>query len=94
MLTLDEARAAFDRYAAREPLLVEGTLYVKEWYEDDSDFLPVWGAREFYVDNDHSYARWDLRVVFIDKRTGEVRVELMPDHLAKTGAMTRVSAEA
>ncbi|MFE6766443.1 hypothetical protein [Streptomyces sp. NPDC057689] len=91
MLSVNEAQQAFQQFAARRPLLLDGTLYVDEWYEDASDYLPVWGAREFYVDGDHSYARWDQRVVFIDKASGAVRVEYLPDHVVKVGAMTPVA---
>lgn len=49
------------------------TLYVDGWYEDDADFMPVWGARELYLDGDRTHGRMDDLVVLVDMRTGAAR---------------------
>ncbi|MGI9821831.1 hypothetical protein [Agromyces sp. Marseille-Q5079] len=90
MLTLHDARAAFARYLAVHPLPVVGTFHIDGWYEDDDDFLPVWGSREFSVDHRREFGRMDSLVVFIDKRTGEVRRDLRFGHVEKLRAMTPV----
>ena len=90
MLTLDDASAAFTQYLAVHPLPVVGTFHVDGWYEDDDDFFPVWGAREFYVDHKREFGRMDSLVVFIDKRTGEVRRDHRFGHVEKLRAMTPV----
>ncbi|WP_157428808.1 hypothetical protein [Agromyces salentinus] len=91
MLTIDEARAAFDGYVREHPLPMRGTLHLDGWYEDDDDYLPVWGAREFYVDGDPTYGRMDNFVLFIDKRSGTVREERQLESLRKIHDMTPVT---
>jgi hypothetical protein len=50
----------------------------------------VWGAREFLVDGREAFARWDNRVIFIDKQTGEVHEGMRNLHVKKVNAMKQV----
>ncbi|UOE42646.1 hypothetical protein [Agromyces larvae] len=92
MMTVDEARSAFEQYVREHPLPLQGTLHVDGWFEDADDFLPVWGAREFYVDGDPTYTRMDNLVVLIDKRSGAVRREDRFASFDKVKKMTRVAS--
>ena len=95
MVTIHEARRLLERYFVEHPPAISGELYIApEWYEDASDFLPVWGAREFLVDGREAFARWDNRVIFIDKQTGAVHEGWRNLHAKKVNAMTQVAAPA
>ena len=95
MVTIQEARSLLEQFFASHPPAVSGELYIApEWYEDASDYLPVWGAREFLVDGQEAFARWDNRVIFIDKQTGEVHEGLRNLLVTKVNAMTQVAAPA
>ncbi|MFB9308830.1 putative FMN-binding regulatory protein PaiB [Agromyces hippuratus] len=93
MVTIQEARSLLEQYFVSHPPAISGELYIApEWYEDASDFLPVWGAREFLVDGREAFARWDNRVIFIDKQTGDVHEGMRNLHVKKVNAMTQVAA--
>ena len=95
MLTIHEARRLLERHFAEHPPAISGELYIApEWYEDASDYLPVWGAREFLVEGRQAFARWDNRVLFITKETGEVHEGLRNLHAKKVRAMTPIAAPA
>lgn len=69
-----------------------GTLYVSpEGYADDRDFLVVWGAHEYLVDNDPRYLLLNNLVTFVDRETGEIRDVPHSLHLDKIDAMEPVS---
>jgi hypothetical protein len=86
-----EARRLLIAHFSAHPPAVSGELYIApEWREDVDDYLPVWGSREFLVDGDASYGRWDNTVIFIDKRTREVRRDLYTSNLDKISAMSSV----
>lgn len=93
MITIQEARRALEQYFAEHPPIVSGDLYIgDEWYEDDQDYLPVWGSRQFFVDGLAAYARWDNLALFIDKRTGAVRQDWHTPNYAKISKMTPCTA--
>ena len=95
MVTIPEARQLLEAYFSEHPPAITGDLYIApEWYEDAQDYLPVWGSRQFYIDGDTSFARWDNLAVFVDRRTGAVRVELHTLNFAKISRMTPVTARA
>jgi len=51
MVTIQEARQILERHFAEHPPAISGDLYIAtEWYEDEQDFLPVWGSRQFLID--------------------------------------------
>lgn len=90
MLTVDEARVAFEQHVLEHPLPLRGTLHLDGWFEDADDFLPVWGAWEFYHGGDPTYGRADDVVVLVDKRSGAVRRESQLQSLRKIHGMTPV----
>lgn len=91
MVSPSEARQLLVAYFAEHPPAISGELYIDpEWHEDADDYLPTWGSREFFVDGDASYGRWDNSAIFIDKRTGEVRSDLHTPNFDKIRAMTPV----
>ncbi|QAY73148.1 hypothetical protein ET445_07090 [Agromyces protaetiae] len=93
MVTIQEARRSLERYFAEHPPAISGDLYIgDEWFEDDQDYLPVWGSRQFYVDGLEAFARWDNLAIFVDKRTGEVRKDFHTPNFAKIRRMTPVAA--
>ncbi|WP_194410984.1 hypothetical protein [Microbacterium cremeum] len=93
MVTIREARQLLERHFVEHPPAVSGELYIaSEWYEDATDYMPVWGAREFLVEGREAFARWDNRVIFVDKETGEVHAGLRNLHAKKIRAMTPVTA--
>src|SRR3546814_10672314 len=74
MLTIHEARERLEAYFAQHPPAMSGELYISDdWNEDDSDYLPAWGAREFFVEHRQSFVRMDNLALFIDKQTGDIR---------------------
>ncbi|MFH8616121.1 hypothetical protein ACH4E8_13750 [Streptomyces sp. NPDC017979] len=90
-LTPDEARNLLVTYFAEHPPPIAGELHIApEWYEDATDYLPAWGAREFFVDGQAAYGRVDNTAIFIDKRTGAVRADLFTPNFDKIRAMTPV----
>ncbi|MEV1131386.1 hypothetical protein [Agromyces sp. NPDC049794] len=91
MMTIHDARRALERHFAEHPPAIAGELYISEWYEDDSDYLPVWGAREFLVEGQEAFGRWDNLVIFIDKQTGAVREDVHTLNLEKIREMTPVA---
>ncbi|RXZ69937.1 hypothetical protein [Agromyces albus] len=91
MVTLEEARSALERHFAEHPPAIAGELYIAEWYEDDSDYLPVWGAREFLVEGREAFGRWDNMVIFIDKQSGEIREDVHTLNLEKIEEMRPVA---
>ena len=95
MMTTQQARTVLEQFFAAHPPAVAGELYIApEWYEDAADYLPVWGAREFLVEGRQAFARWDNRVLFINKETGEVHEGLRNLHAKKVRAMTPIAAPA
>ena len=92
-MTIHEARQALEQYFVEHPPAISGDLYISdEWFEDELDYLPVWGSRQFYVDGVEAFARWDNLAIFIDKRTGAVRQEFHTPNFAKISRMTPVAA--
>lgn len=84
-----------ERHFIERPPALSGDLYISpEWYEDEQDYLPVWGSRQFLVDGVEAFARWDNLVIFIDKRTGEIREEFCTPNFAKIREMKPVTAPA
>jgi hypothetical protein len=95
MVTIQEARLLLEQYFAAHPPAIVGELYIApDWREDDEDYLPSWGSREFLVEGREAFARWDNLAIFIDKRTGEVRKELFTPNFDKIANMTVVTASA
>lgn len=93
MLSFDDARRVIENHLRAHPPGISGTLYVSpEGFEDDTHYLPVWGAREFLVDGQDAYGRWDSRVLFVDKQTGEVTEDVQPLAFRKIKAMAPVRA--
>src|SRR3546814_1516939 len=77
MLTIQEARERLEAYFAQHPPAMSGELYISDdWNEDDSDYLPAWGAREFFVEHRQSFVRMDNLALFIDKKSEEHTSEL------------------
>ncbi|MEU5979108.1 hypothetical protein [Streptomyces sp. NPDC047315] len=95
MLTPSEARNLLVAYFAEHPPPIAGELYIApEWYEDAVDYLPSWGAREFFLDGQAAYGRVDNTAIFIDKSTGAVRADLFTPNFGKIEAMTPVTVPA
>jgi hypothetical protein len=93
--TIQEARRLLERHFEEHPPAISGDLYIApEWYEDEQDYLPVWGSRQFYIEGREAFGRWDNLVIFIDKRTGEVREEIHTLNLEKVRKMKPISAPA
>jgi hypothetical protein len=93
MLTFDDARRVIEEHLRAHPPGISGTLYVSpEGFEDETHYLPVWGAREFLVDGQDAYGRWDSRVLFVDKQSGEVTEDIQTLAFDKIDAMTPVRA--
>ncbi|MEU9605671.1 hypothetical protein [Streptomyces sp. NPDC048057] len=91
MLTPGQAKNLLVAYFAEHPPPIAGALHIApEWYEDATDYLPAWGAREFFVDGQAAYGRVDNTAIFIDKRTGTVRADLFTPNFDKIRAMTPV----
>ncbi|SIN93168.1 hypothetical protein [Agromyces cerinus] len=92
-MTIHEARRALEQYFVEHPPAISGDLYIAgEGFEDELDYLPVWGSRQFSVDGVEAFARWDNLAIFIDKRTAAVRQELHTPNFAKISSMTPVAA--
>ena len=90
-MTIHEARRALELYFVEHPPAISGDLYIAdEWFEDELDYLPVWGSRQFSVDGVEASARWDNLAIFIDKRTGRLREEFHTPNFAKISRMTPV----
>lgn len=90
-MTIQEARQALQQFFVEHPPAISGDLYIAdEWFEDEQDYLPVWGSRQFYVDGVEAFARWDNLAIFIDKRMGAVREEFHTPNFAKISSMTPV----
>lgn len=93
MLTIHEARERLEAYFAQHPPAMSGELYISDdWNEDDSDYLPAWGAREFFVEHRQSFVRMDNLALFIDKQTGGIRRANHVAEFDKIQAMRPVSA--
>lgn len=93
MLTIHEARERLEAYFAQHPPAMSGELYISDdWNEDDSDYLPAWGAREFFVEHRQSFVRMDNLALFIDKQTGDIRRANHVAEFDKIQAMRPVSA--
>lgn len=94
MLTFDDARRVLEAHFREHPPAISGTLYIApEGFEDDTHYMPVWGAREYLVDKQEPFARWDNRVLFVDKQTGEISEQLHTLALDKVRAMRPVRVE-
>ncbi|MFB6610027.1 hypothetical protein ACFCVO_06905 [Agromyces sp. NPDC056379] len=88
---MNEARQALAQYFVEHPPAISGDLFIAdEWFEDEQDYLPVWGSRQFHLDGVEAFARWDNLAIFIDKRTGEVRQEFRTPNIVKISSMTPV----
>jgi len=95
MVTIQEARQLLERHFVEHPPAISGDLYIApEWFEDEHDYLPVWGSRQFLVEGAEAYARWDNLVIFIDKRTGDIREEFHTPNFAKITQMKPIPAPA
>ncbi|WP_350349142.1 hypothetical protein ABIQ69_04175 [Agromyces sp. G08B096] len=95
MLTIQEARRALERHFAEHPPAVSGDLYIGDgWYEDEQDYLPEWGSRQFLVDGNPSFGRLDNLAIFIDKHTGAVREDYVTPNLKKIRGMRPVGSGA
>ncbi|TDE90864.1 hypothetical protein EXU48_17325 [Occultella glacieicola] len=91
MVTPEEARQLLVEYFAKNPPAVSGDLYVApEWFEDEDDFLTVWGSRQFFLEGKAEYGSWNNEVLFMDKRTGEVRRDMHNANFRKIRAMTPI----
>lgn len=90
-VTSSDARARLEAYFATHPPAISGDLYIAtEWFEDEEDFLPVWGSRQFLVEGRAEYGSWNNEVLFMDKRTGEVRRDMHNANFRKIRAMRPV----
>lgn len=95
MLTISEAREKLEAYFAQHPPVMSGELYISDrWREDDTDFMPAWGAREFFVEHRQAFVRMDNIALFIDKETGDVRQAHRVAEFDKIHAMRPVSLTA
>jgi hypothetical protein len=95
IVTIQQARQILERHFAEHPPAISGDLYIApEWYEDEQDFLPVWGSRQFLLEGREAFARWDNLVIFIDKRSGDVRKDLRNLNSKKVREMTPISVPA
>lgn len=93
MVTIQQARRLLEQHFAEHPPAIAGDLYIgDDWWEDEHDYLPTWGSRQFFVDGNASFGRWDNLAIFIDKQTGAVREDHHTPNLKKIRAMTPVSA--
>jgi hypothetical protein len=93
MVTIQEARQVLERHFVEHPPAISGDLYIApEWYEDEQDFLPVWGSRQFFLDGVEAFARWDNLVIFIGKRSGDVREEFYTPNFERIREMTPIAA--
>lgn len=71
MITFDEARQIVKD--ALGPEWTWGTLHVpRKGYEDADGYLMTVGAREWLVDGDPHFQRWDAPLTFVDKHTGAI----------------------
>jgi hypothetical protein len=92
VVTIQEARQVLKRHFSEHPPAISGDLYIApEWFEDEQDFLPVWGSRQFLLEGREAFGRWDNLVIFIDKRSGGVREDFHTLNLEKIGKMTPIS---
>lgn len=92
-LTYADAVAAVRKVREKDwPGTPGGNLAVggPDGMEDVLDYLVPWGARECLVDGDQTYLLCNGLVTFVDKRTGWVRDEMMPEQFAKVDLMTPV----
>jgi hypothetical protein len=60
-------------------------------YEDADDYLVNWGAREHIIDGDDAYVLLTGSVTFVNKRTGQIRQEMMVEQFDKVGRMVPIS---
>jgi hypothetical protein len=95
MVTIQEARQILEHHFVEHPPGISGDLYIAPgWFEDEQDFLAVWGSRQFFLDGVEAFARWDNLAIFIDKRSGDVRQEFFTPNFEKISAMTPISVPA
>lgn len=95
MVTIQDARRLLEQYFAEHPPALSGELYIApEWFEDEHDYLPVWGAKEFLVDSLEPSARYDNLAIFVDKATGAVRQEYHTPNFEKIRRMSPIDAPA
>ncbi len=95
VVTIQEARQILERHFVEHPPAILGDLYIApEWFEDEQDFLPTWGSRQFFLDGREAFGRWDNLVIFIDKRSGDVRQDFYNLNLEKIDEMTPISVPA
>ena len=88
-------RALVENWLTEHPPAIAGALAIGPgWYEDDVSYLPVWGAREFLTEGRAGFARRDDVVLFLDKRTGEVRVDTHTANVERIAAMAPVTVDA
>lgn len=93
MVTIQEARQLLEQHFVEHPPAISGDLYIApEWFEDEQDFLPVWGSRQFFLEGVEAFARWDNLVIFIDKRTGDIREEFHTPNFQKISEMKPIPA--
>lgn len=95
MVTFPDAVAAVREHLAATWRATPGTPCVlDEGYEDEEDFLVVWGTREYLVDGDLDYLLLSDTSILVSRETGTVRTESTTSILEKVDRMTPVRVAA
>jgi hypothetical protein len=92
MITFAEAVTSAREYVEARWGATWGTPHVlNKGYQDDDDYLIVWGTREYLVDGDLHSLLFNNTSIFVSRRTGEIREETTTEMFDKIDKMTRVS---
>lgn len=82
MITFAEARAIVESVVGVDWNPDQGTFYVAEYgWENETYWSLAAGAREWLVDDDQGFQSVDDRLLFVNKKTGELTTPSAVDFL-------------